>query len=74
MQKDLKELFNWARLNGDANIYDRILMKVMPQLLKENIKLTTQIIHESQTILVSQELYELIKVKTEELIEKKFDK
>lgn len=74
MQKDLKELFDWAKLNGDANIYDRILMKVMPQLIKENIKLTSHDIEKSKDILVSQELYELVKQKAQELIEKKFDK
>ena len=37
MNKDVKPIFDWAKTNGDANIYDRILMKVMPQLLKENI-------------------------------------
>jgi hypothetical protein len=74
MNKDVKPIFDWAKTNGDANIYDRILMKVMPQLLKENIKITSNSIKESSTIEVSSELYDLIKDKAQELINKNFDK
>lgn len=74
MNKDVKPIFDWAKTNGDANIYDRILMKVMPQLLKENIKITSNTINESLTIEVSSELYNLIKDKAQELINKNFDK
>lgn len=74
MNKDVKPIFDWAKTNGDANIYDRILMKVMPQLLKENIKITSNSIKESSTIEVSSKLYDLIKDKAQELINKNFDK
>lgn len=74
MNNDVKPIFDWAKTNGDANIYDRILMKVMPQLLKENIKITSNTINESVTIEVSSELYNLIKDKAQELINKNFDK
>lgn len=74
MNKDVKPIFDWAKTNGDANIYDRILMKVMPQLLKENIKITSNTINESVTIEVSSELYNLITDKAQELINKNFDK
>ena len=70
--QDLKPLFNWAKQNGDANIHDRILMKVMPQLINENIKLTSDIIENSETIEISNELYQLILNKTEELIGAKY--
>lgn len=69
---DLKPLFIWARNHGDANIYDRILMKVMPQLLKENIKLTSEFIENTEVIKISNELYNLILEKTEELIGAKY--
>lgn len=72
--RDLKPIFDWARQNGDANIYDRILMKVMPQLIKENIKLTADFICNSEIIEVKEEIYELIKQKAQELLDKKFDK
>lgn len=70
--RDLKPLFNWARDNGDANIYDRILMKVMPQFINENIHLTSQSIESSESINISEELYELVLQKTEELVGAKY--
>lgn len=70
--RDLKPLFNWARDNGDANIYDRILMKVMPQFINENIHLTSQLIESSESINISEELYELVLQKTEELVGAKY--
>ncbi|MBD3841688.1 MAG: hypothetical protein IE909_07355 [Campylobacterales bacterium] len=57
MKKDLLPIFLWAKENGDANIYDRILVKVMPALLKKNIKLTSCSIETSEQIIVSEEIY-----------------
>lgn len=73
MKKDVKPIFDWAKQNGDANIYDRILMKVMPSLLKDGIKLTSSVIEESKNIEVSLEIYELIKQKAQELVDKKIE-
>lgn len=53
MDKDIKPLFLWAKEKGDANIYDRIIMKVLPQLLQENIQLTSDLVEESNEVLVS---------------------
>jgi hypothetical protein len=72
MSKDIKPIFLWAKQNGDANIYDRILMKVMPQLLKEDIKLTHDDIENLEHIEVSNELYELILEKSQELVGAKY--
>ena len=72
MTKDLKPIFNWAKQNGDANIYDRILMKVMPELLKENLKFTSESIQNSELIEVPQELYDLILEKAQELVGEKY--
>ena len=60
-------IFDWAKAHGDANIYDRILMKLMPELLKENIRLTSETIENSEKIEVSDEIYDLIVQKAEEL-------
>lgn len=72
MDKDIKPLFLWAKEKGDANIYDRIIMKVLPQLLQENIQLTSDLVEESNEVLVSDELYSLLQIKTEELIGAKY--
>jgi hypothetical protein len=68
MTKDIKPVFRWAKENGDANIYDRIIMKVMPQLLDEGIKLTSETIESQEKIIISNELFDLILEKTQELI------
>jgi len=68
IKQDIKPLFEWAKENGDANIYDRILMKVMPYLLKENIKLTSEYIENTDIIEVPNDIYKIILQKTEELI------
>jgi hypothetical protein len=70
--KDIKPIFLWAKEKGDANIYDRIIMKVLPQLLQENIQLTSDLVEESNEVLVSDELYSLLQIKTEELIGAKY--
>jgi len=67
-KRDVKGIFKWAKANGDAKIIDRILVKVLPELLKNNIKITEESIQKSQTIEVSDELYNLIKTKSEELV------
>jgi hypothetical protein len=65
---DLKPLFLWAKERGDANIYDRILIKIIPFMLKENIHLTAQQIEELPSIDVSLETYQVIVPKIEELL------
>ncbi len=73
MTKNLKPLFLWAKTKGDANIYDRILIKIIPELLKENVLLTTQIIESSESIYVSEAIYTLTVSKTEELLNAQYE-
>ena len=70
--KDLKPLFTWAKERGDANIHDRILIKMMPFLLKEQLTLTSESIEDSQTIEVSEELYDAFVEKTQNLVGAKY--
>ena len=58
--KDIKPIFEWAKVNGDVNICKRILMKAMPLLLQHNLKLTTASIESSRTVEVSQDIYNII--------------
>ena len=67
-QRDLKPLFLWAKKNGDANIYDRILIKIIPSLVAHNIKLTAESIESSESIFVSISLYTLVQSAAEGLI------
>lgn len=61
MSNDVKVIFDWANQIGDSNINNRILAKVIHQLMEEKITLTDSIINESQEIIVSQNLYNAIK-------------
>ena len=65
---DIKPLLNWAVANGEAKIIDRILMKLLPQFIKEGHQITETIINESKTLEVSEELYKLVKIQAEELV------
>ena len=67
-QKNLKPLFLWAKERGDANIYDRILIKIIPSLIAHNVVLTTESIESSDFILVPVSLYVLVKSTAEELV------
>jgi hypothetical protein len=57
MKKDIKELCDWAKEHGDAAICDRVLVKIMPQLLKEESYLTKEEIQNAKTLKVSETLY-----------------
>jgi len=70
--KNIKIIFDWAKEHGDAKVIDRILVSLLPELLKNNIKLTSETIELSKTIEVSDELYESIKAKSEELVGSSF--
>ena len=65
---NIKPIFEWARLNGDATISDRIFIKLLPEFIKHNFKSTPELIESSESIEVSQELYELIKTTAQELV------
>lgn len=72
-KKNIKPIFDWAIKNGDANIVDRIIVKIIPQIIKENIQLTTKSIKSSEKIEVNEEFYNLTKEKAEELVGSSFD-
>ena len=72
LNKNIKPILNWASANGEAKITDRILMKLLPQFLEENLQITDKIINSEQTIKVSDELYELVENMAEELVGSSF--
>jgi hypothetical protein len=67
MMKDVKHIFNCAIANGEAKIIDRILVRVLPELLKYNQKITSESIIQAQTIDVPDELYNYIRAVAQEL-------
>lgn len=70
--RDIKPVFAWAKELGDANIYDRILVKTLPTLLAANIQLTSEEIDQREQIEVSDHLYALIKQVAEALVDQRF--
>lgn len=65
--KDAKHIFNCAVANGEAKIVDRILVRVLPELIKHNQRLTSERILQAETIEVSDELYDYIRSVAQEL-------
>lgn len=55
--KDAKHIFNCAAQKGEAKIAERILVRVLPELIKYDKKLTLEIIEASDTLMVPDELY-----------------
>ncbi|MEA1920331.1 MAG: hypothetical protein U9N52_10850 [Campylobacterota bacterium] len=71
---DIKPILNWAVAHGEARIIDRILMKLLPQFIKNGHKITESDIQNRDTFLVSQDLYDLVKKQAEELIGSSYTK
>ncbi len=65
---DAKPIFEWAHQNGESKIVDRILVRVLPDLMHENIKVTSETIHEMTNFDVPQALFEKIKMVAEEMV------
>jgi len=73
-QMNIKPILNWAVANGEAKIIDRILMKLLPQFIKEGHKITETIVNDLETIEVSEDLYSLVKKQAEELVGSSYNK
>ncbi len=69
---DAKELFLWVSKEGEAKAADRILIKIMPALIKEGIEVTAEDIKSMESFLVSEELFEAIKTVAEDVIGKSY--
>lgn len=67
-QKNIIPIFRWAVANGEAIAIDRVLIRIMPQLLNSGVKLTSKGIESSEDIEVDEAVYSLIKETTEEIV------
>jgi len=68
IKKNIIPIFIWAKENGDANIVDRILVKIVLELLQNNIKITQETINNNELIEVEDSLYNLIKETAQKLV------
>ena len=66
--KDAKHIFNCAQACSEAMIVDRILVRVLPALMKHDQRLTADGIKAANEILVPDDLYAYIKHVAEDLV------
>lgn len=66
--KNIKPLFDWAKANGESKIVDRILLKLLPELLKYNQKMTADMVENAEELLVEESLYILVKQTAENIV------
>lgn len=66
--KDAKYIFNCASERSETMIVDRILVRVLPALIKYDQRLTADSIKASTQVMVPDDLYEFIKSVAEELV------
>ncbi len=59
--KDVKPIFTCAKANGEAKIVDRILVRILPELIKHGQKMTSDSIDQAVTLEVPNELYQHIR-------------
>ena len=63
-----KPVFKWAKQNGETKIIDRILVRLLPELIKHDLQVTSGSICEMSELDVSDELFDKIKSMAEELV------
>ena len=68
LKNDIKPIFNWAVENGEAKIVSRILMKLLPHIIKNELIITEEMVNSAKTLEVSDELYHLVKETAEEIV------
>lgn len=71
--KNLKLVVAWAKQNGEAKIIDRVLLKMLPQLLEQNEKLTSEMLDRMDEILVKESLYDQFVSIAEELVGARYE-
>jgi hypothetical protein len=69
---DVIPLFDWAVNNGDANIIQRIMAKNLPLLIANDFCISEEKIANSETLEVSEDIYQKIKSSTEDLVGAKY--
>ena len=66
--KDIKPIFNWAIAHGESKIIDRILLRMLPELLKSEQKITSITLSQAESLMVPEALYANFVEVAEELI------
>jgi len=71
--QDVKPVFTWAKANGETKIVDRILIRLLPEMVKLDHKITAEMVDESASVPVPESLHAQILAAAEEMVGKPFD-
>lgn len=69
---DVKPIIDWAQANGEAKVVERLLVKLLPDLMEHDMQVTAQSFVESDTFDVPESLYKKIQTVAEELVGKDY--
>lgn len=64
---DAKPVFMWAREHGDTRIIERILVKILPSLIEQNLRLTVEQVETVKTLMLPADLVKMISKVAKEL-------
>jgi hypothetical protein len=70
--KDIKPLMLWAKANGEAKIVDRILVKLLPDLIKANQQVTADMLDDQTVVEIPSDLYERMQSIAEDLVGQRY--
>jgi len=71
--KDIKPVFDWAKAHGETKIVDRILVKVLPELVQFEQKITVESLEIMTTVEIPETLYDRILTLAEEMVGRRID-
>lgn len=69
---DIKPVINWAQKNGEAKVVERLLVRVLPDLLEQNIQITAESLNNTHSFEVPDGLYRKFQMVAEELVGKEY--
>ena len=73
-KKDIKKLLLWSREQGDCVVVERVIVRMMPEFIKANLKVTASGLDGVESIMVDETLYEQVKSLCEELTNEKYSR
>lgn len=71
---NVKPVIDWAKANGEARVVERLLVKLLPDLMKHDMKITAQSLADIESFDVPETLYKKIQTVAEELVGKEYSK
>lgn len=63
-----KPIFEWAFQHGETKIIERILVRLLPDLIDEKVQVTAESLLTMPALNVSEELYKKIQLVAEEMV------